>query len=160
GSLSCPRVLVPLAPRYVLCCLICSALQAGRCSWAGLLDRTCRRHKAHGDKGRCRRSRVLGPVQPSGQVFGGNVLRFALRQGLHGRGKWLSTPYVPIRSVGPFRGRSQASVIGCSLGERPNNAHTTLSVTPNFFLGQMVVVGDRWRRAGHGTNCVGGGGVS
>lgn len=86
-------------------------------------------------KGRCRRPRVLGPVRPSGQVFGGSVLWFALRWGLHGRGKWFSTSYVPARSVGSFRGRSQVSVIGCSLGERPNNAHSTLSVTPNFFSG-------------------------
>ncbi len=73
----------------------------------------------------------------TGQVFRWERAGVCAPVGLHGRGKWLSTSYVPGRSVGPFRGgRSQASALGCSLGERPNNAHIILSVTPNLFWGK------------------------
>lgn len=160
GFLSCPRVLAPLAPRYVLCCLVCSTLQVIRCSWTGLLDRTCRRRKAHGARGRCRWSRVLGPVPPPGQVFGGNVLVFALRWGLHGRGKWLSTSYVPSGSVGPSGWGSQSPVIGYSLAGKAKECAHHLVGDSELSSGTNGGRGDRWRWADHGTNCVEGGGVS
>lgn len=136
GSLSCPRVLVPLAPRYVLRCLVCSALQAVRCSRAGLADRTCKRHKAHGARCGVSGRECLVRCDRAGISVG---TCWGLRSGGAPRSWEMAFNVVCSGSVGgslPGGGRSQASALGCSLGERPNNAHIILSVTPNLFWGK------------------------
>ena len=93
--------------------------------------------KTQGSRGkvRCLWSRVLGPVRP-GRYFGGNVLGFALRWGSTVVGNGFQRRMFRVGRWVPSGGRSQASALGCSLGERPNNAHIILSVTPNLFWGK------------------------
>src|SRR5699024_5289089 len=139
GFLSCPRVLAPLAPRYVLCCLVCSTLQVIRCSWTGLLDRVCRRRKAHGARGgvagrgclvRCHHPGRFsaGPCWCSRVGGGSSVGGSGFPRRMSRPGRWV----LPGGDHSPLSS-------GTHWQERPKNVHTTLSVTPNFLLGQMVV---------------------
>src|SRR5699024_5289088 len=100
-------------------------------------------------KGRGRWSRVLGPVPPPGQVFGGTVLVFARRWGLLGRGIWLSTSYVPSGSVGPSGWGSQSPVIGYSLAGKAKECAHHLVGDSELSSGANGGRGDRWRWAAH-----------
>lgn len=96
----------------------------------------------------------------TGQVFRWERAGVCAPVGLHGRGKWLSTSYVPGRSVGPFRGEITGIRPRVLTGRKTKQCAHHLVGDSEPFLGQMVVGGDRWWRAGHGANCVEGGGVS